>query len=443
MGGDQPAGYGAAGDERARLIGINRDAENSAGGSAAPPSDRWNAVYLIMFLQGMGMLFGWNMFITAVVYFQDRLVGSNWHDCVENYVTFAFQVCNVGVQLLLTAYPQDVVFPMLVVNTLVMAACLVLVYLNTTMDVFFAATIACACLAGVTCAGVSAGVYGIGGTMPPSHTQAIMSGQALGGIIVAVSSVLFGFLPQTPTGKQEAAAGYFIVAVVVLLACTATILILPKLPFMAFYRVKAATASASEALTRSQTIGSQSLFASTFSKVKGLGFWVGLNFLITLSVFPAVTADVKTYSFGSHPAMWVGLYCFLLFNCGDWMGRMLAGWAAGCGLASNGIGLRLLILLRLGFLPLFMLCNHETTRLPIVFTHDAYPILFMALFAVTNGYAGTVCMMTAPALVSDGAGMQAGTIMASCLVLGIVLGSTASFGVKFAYTGTDPFCAAG
>ena len=96
---------------------------------------------------------------------------------------------------------------------------------------------------------------------------------------------------------------------------------------------------------------------------------------------------------------WVGLYCFLLFNVGDWAGRLLAGWAASCGAAlSNGIALRLLIFCRFGFLPLFMLCNHETTRLPVVFKHDAFPIGFMLLFALSNGYAGTVCMMTAPSL---------------------------------------------
>lgn len=47
------------------------------------------------------------------------------------------------------------------------------------------------------------------------------------------------------------------------------------------------------------------LCARRWGKVKGLGFWVGLNFFITLSVFPAVTADVQTYSFGSKPAMYV------------------------------------------------------------------------------------------------------------------------------------------
>jgi len=241
---DQPYVSGYAGSERAALLEGSVDvrsapeaSDGSEGVGLLPvppkPADRYNSVYMIMFLQGMGMLFGWNMFITAVVYFQSRLEGSRWHDCVENYVTFAFQVCNVGVQLLLTAYPTDVVFPMLCVNTLVFGACLALVYVQISLDLFFGLTIACAMLAGVTCAGVSAGVYGIGGTLPPSHTQAVMSGQALGGVVVAVSSVLFGFLPPTPEGKQEAAAGYFIVAVAVLIACTATILVLPKLPFMA------------------------------------------------------------------------------------------------------------------------------------------------------------------------------------------------------------------
>ncbi len=167
-------------------------------------------------------------------------------------------------------------------------------------------------------------------------------------------------------------------------------------------------------------VASASLFSSTWVKVRGLGFWVAVNFFITLSVFPAVTADVQTYSFPRQPAMWIGLYCFLLFNVGDWSGRLLAGWAR----IADGHALRLLITCRVGFLPLFMLCNHTKTRLPIVFEHDAFPVAFMFLFALSNGYAGTICMMTAPSLVSDAAGMQAGTIMASCLVLGIVLGTS-------------------
>ena len=47
--------------------------------------------------------------------------------------------------------------------------------------------------------------------------------------------------------------------------------------------------------------------------------------------------------------------------------------------------LKLLILSRKIFLPLFMLCNHEHTRLPVVFAHDVFPIGFMVLFSISNG----------------------------------------------------------
>ena len=233
----------------------------------------------------------------AVVYFQDRLKGTQWSDCIENYVTFAFQACSVTVQLLLTAYPRDLIFPMLLVNTIVFACCLAMVFATAMPGTtFFVLTIVCAMMAGITCAGIQAGVYGIGGTLPPRYTQAIMSGQALGGVIVALSSVLFGFLPSI----EDGAAGYFITAVVVLLACLITVKILPSLDFMAHYRRVAQDAEDSETLTRSQTPGAESLFRTTWDKVKGLGGWVGLNFFITLSVFPAVCSDVATYSFKSN-----------------------------------------------------------------------------------------------------------------------------------------------
>ena len=98
--------------------------------------------------------------------------------------------------------------------------------------------------------------------------------------------------------------------------------------------------------------------------------------------------------------MWEGLYCFLLFSCGDWAGRLLAGALAGCGARffESGAILKLLILSRLVFLPLFMLCNHEHTRWPIVFAHDVFPIGFMVLFSISNGAARTTWTLPLVAL---------------------------------------------
>ena len=55
--------------------------------------------------------------------------------------------------------------------------------------------------------------------------------------------------------------------------------------------------------------------------------------------------------------MWEGLYCFLLFSCGDWAGRLLAGALAGCGARffESGAILKLLILSRLLLMLLLIL----------------------------------------------------------------------------------------
>jgi solute carrier family 29 (equilibrative nucleoside transporter), member 1/2/3 len=54
-------------------------------------------------------------------------------------------------------------------------------------------------------------------------------------------------------------------------------------------------------------------------------------------------------------------------------------------------------LLRVGLIPIFMFCNVQPrSHLPVVFNHDAVPIVAMFVFALSNGYFGTLCMMYGP-----------------------------------------------
>ncbi|TWW59219.1 Equilibrative nucleoside transporter 1, partial [Takifugu flavidus] len=49
------------------------------------------------------------------------------------------------------------------------------------------------------------------------------------------------------------------------------------------------------------------------------------------------------------------------------------------------------------FIPLFMLCNVQPhLHLPVLFYHDAFFILFMTLFAFSNGYLASLCMCFGP-----------------------------------------------
>ena len=49
-----------------------------------------------------------------------------------------------------------------------------------------------------------------------------------------------------------------------------------------------------------------------------------------------------------------------------------------------------LTIVRLGLLAAFLLCNLHNTTLPVVFKNDAFPVAFMVVLSVTNGFCGTV-----------------------------------------------------
>ena len=53
-------------------------------------------------------------------------------------------------------------------------------------------------------------------------------------------------------------------------------------------------------------------------------------------------------------------------------------------------------LLRFAFFPLFMYCNVDHVNLVTVFDSDAYYIVFMVLFGLSNGYISTLCMIYGP-----------------------------------------------
>ena len=52
---------------------------------------------------------------------------------------------------------------------------------------------------------------------------------------------------------------------------------------------------------------------------------------------------------------------------------------------------------RIAFIPLFLLCNVQPRHhIPVVFDSDVAPMLIMVVFAFTNGYFGTLCMIYGP-----------------------------------------------
>ena len=174
-------------------------------------------------------------------------------------------------------------------------------------------------------------------------------------------------------------------------------------------------------------------------EVRHAAFSVFFVFCVTIAVFPSTTSRIPSARRCEAGAtrfqnqLFVP-FNFLLFNAFDLAGRGAAGsaWSP----APRPAALSLLSLSRAAFVPLFMLCGVEGSRLPVAFRGDAWPLLFMVLFAASNGWIASRAMMAAPALVEQRLQEIAGTAMVFFLTLGLFAGACVSFLVQAISTGS-------
>ncbi|XP_058496323.1 equilibrative nucleoside transporter 1-like isoform X2 [Solea solea] len=284
-------------------------------------------------------------------------------------------------------------------------------------------------------------LFGMAALLSGSYTTPIMSGQGLAGTFAA-----FAMICAIASGSElnEAAFGYFITACVVVSLSLLSYVLLPRLEFFQFHQERNRkqrttkdqdgdnsvhlmnTESKDEAVsqTRQQNIS----MVTIFKKIWKLALCVCFTFTVTIGTFPAITADTKsTLANGDSWEMYfIPISCFLLFNLSDWAGRSLTAvcmWPS-----KDSVLLPVGIVCRLVFVPLFMLCNVQPrVHLPVFFHHDVFFIVFMLVFAFTNGYLSSLCMCYGPKNVLPHEAETAGTIMAFFLSLGLALGAALSF----------------
>ena len=82
-------------------------------------------------------------------------------------------------------------------------------------------------------------------------------------------------------------------------------------------------------LSRTISATSWSEYTSTLGKCWKYVLSVFIIFLTSLTVFPSVTVLVSSQYSGDKDNIWANIYftpvtCFLAFNCGDYLGRILA-----------------------------------------------------------------------------------------------------------------------
>ncbi|XP_051008863.1 equilibrative nucleoside transporter 1 [Acomys russatus] len=450
--------------------------------SSHQPQDRYKAVWLIFFVLGLGTLLPWNFFITATKYFTSRLnlpqntslvadklskdneaLANGTVSLPEQHLSKIFNnvmtLCAMLPLLLFTCLNsflhQRVSQSVRILGSLVailLTFLLTAILVKVEMDAlsFFVITMIKIVLINSFGAILQASLFGLAGVLPANYTAPIMSGQGLAGFFSSVAMIC-----AIASGSElsESAFGYFITACAVVLLAIACYLALPRMEFYRYY-LQLNLEGPAEQETKLDLISKgedprggreeprvpapNSPPTSRNHSIKDIlkSIWVlALSvcfiFMITIGLFPAVTADVESSIAGD--SAWKDYFspvtCFLNFNVFDWLGRSLTAVCLWPG--KDSFWLPVLVVARIIFIPLLMLCNvRHHHYLPAVFTHDALFIAFMAAFAFSNGYLASLCMCFGPKKVKPTEAETAGNIMSFFLCLGLALGAVLSFLLK-------------
>ncbi|KAJ8002237.1 hypothetical protein DPEC_G00177810 [Dallia pectoralis] len=429
------------------------------------PKDTYNGVWLIFFVLGLGTLLPWNFFMTATMYFTSRLrepmqmgtfsanltdTGEEHHRSLleakfNNVMTLCAMLPLLAFTCLNSVLHQRIPQKLRVMGSLTI---ILVVFLLTAILVkiamaplpFFAVTMIKIIIINSFGAVLQGSLFGMAGLLPTKYTTPIMSGQGLAGTFAA-----FAMICAIASGSEtnDAAFGYFITACAVIILAIMSYVALPKLKFYQYYESQSQNSVSDEKkldlLKKDHDAETEAVFnqedekqrvsmLNIFKKIWVLSLSVCFAFTITIGIFPAVTVDVKSTitDRGAWEKYYIPVCCFLLFNISDWAGRSLTAVCLWPGKDSNLVPI--LMVARVIFVPLFMLCNVQPRlNLPVYFNHDAWFIVFMIFFAFSNGYLASLCMCFGPKKVAPHEAETAGAIMAFFLSLGLALGASLSF----------------
>ncbi|KAI4792830.1 hypothetical protein KUCAC02_033120 [Chaenocephalus aceratus] len=319
-----------------------------------------------------GTLLPWNFYMNATVYFTSRLKDSPLEESSANQTEAPGERSAVSQRLR--------VLGSLLVIMFVFIATAVFVRVPLEPLAFFCVTMAKIVTINSFGAVLQGSLFGMAGLLPASYTTPVMSGQGMAGSFAA-----FAMICAIASGSDlpDAAFGYFITACVVIFLSILCYILLPKLEFFQFYQEKNRKPSPENSVIlmnpegdgeSADQSGQQDVsVVKIFKKIWLLALSVCFTFTVTIGTFPAITADTKS-----------------TLARGSWERYFIPP-------RSDSRILPVSIVSRLVFPPLFMLCNvRPRQNLPVFFLHDGWFILFMVLFAFSNGYLASLCMCFGP-----------------------------------------------
>lgn len=434
------------GEVHQKLLSENAD-EPTKDEETKEPIDRFYIVYFIFVIHGIGVLMPWNMFITANDYFVNYKLAPNTNvtgtevekTVYQNYflglLGFVAQIPTVIINGVNTFshvkggnISTRIVWSIIIVCVMFVATIvLAMVDSSEWPAAFFWLTMVSVVIINMANGIYQNSIFGTAACLPMKYPNAVIVGSNISGTLTSVIMLLS--IAGSPNPRTSAIY-YFLTAIFILLLAFNTFYILDFLPFYRYHSNKGKKPKASK-----EDDNTRPPYWEIFKQCWLHDLSVFLVFFVTLSVFPAVQANIRA----SDPNFFISekyyspVTCFLLFNLFAVVGNVISAFVQKPGPRWAWIP----ITLRLLFIPFFMFCNfNPTTRnLPVLISNDYVYIVGAIALAVTSGYFSSLAMMYAPNSVRNPEHKGvAGMMGAFFLVLGIFIGVTFSIPVTMFIT---------
>lgn len=389
------------------------------------------------------------MFLAAASYFQARFAdNSSILKSFQSAITSVATVTNLTSMLILTniqtkaSYPKRIisslviniiVFSLLAISTSYFRQVSSIGYLIFILIMVFCTSIA----TGLCQNGAFAFAASFG---RPEYMQAVMTGQAIAGVLPSVAQIVsvLAVSPPANTWDPSAVAStaaktnttsafiYFLTATVISTSCLFAVI-----PLIRKHNRILQSQMASSLTSIEEAEQAKRKTASMWTLYKKL-HWLAASVFLCFSVamfFPVFASKIVSVVPIDEaprllqPNVFIPLG-FLTWNLGDLLGRLSTLLPISHGVVP--VFLFALAVLRVVFIPLYLLCNIEDNG-AVINSDLFYLFVIQLLFGATTGWLGSHCMMDFGGLVEEGEREAAGGFMAVNLVAGLTFGSLLSF----------------